>query len=520
MVTVIKDYNEYLEFFVEDTGIGIPKAKHKHILNSFSQADSSTTRKYGGTGLGLSIVGQLINLMGGELNVKSTPLIGSCFSFLLLLPKAVNSHSEDTQQLHNIRDKRILIVDDNSTNRLLVEKQLAAIDINCEAVGSALEALDLMEKAHVDSLHYDLLILDMHMPEMDGMELASVIRNNEVWHQPQMIMLSSANLDVQLIKENKIVESLSKPVLQQELFDCLKHVFEVDAIAKQSVNGTTVVDAAYRFAYPFRILVAEDNPVNREVALIMLESFGLNVDTAEHGKEALDASALVPYDLILMDMQMPVMDGLEATKQIRRKEESGLTRSKLPIVALTANAVEGDMERCINAGMDGYLSKPFSKVQLYNIIAPRLVTPRHTHITNETLISEEVHEKHEEPMPIEIAALKAIAALDEDNAGAIVNKIIQLFLGNLASQCETLLNTPVRNTETIRSVSHSLKSSCANVGAKSLSDLCKKLEQTIGELSEAEVKMLISEIEMESTRVQQFFRDEDINSILLAQGQN
>lgn len=521
VVTVIKDDNEYLEFFIEDTGIGIPKAKQKHILNSFSQADSSTTRKYGGTGLGLSIVGQLINLMGGKLNVKSTPLIGSCFSFLLLLPKAVNSHSENTQQLHNIRDKRILIVDDNSTNRLLVEKQLAAIDINCETAGSALEALDLMEKAHVDSHHYDLLILDMHMPEMDGMELASVIRNNEVWLQPQMIMLSSANLDVQLIKENEIVESLSKPVLQQELFDCLKHVFEVDAIAKQSANGTTAVaDAAYRFDYPFRILVAEDNPVNREVALIMLESFGLNVDTAEHGKEALDASALVPYDLILMDMQMPVMDGLEATKQIRRREESQLPHSKLPIVALTANAVEGDMERCINVGMDGYLSKPFSKVQLYNIIAPWLVTPRHTHIADEILITEDIHEKFEKPMPIEIAALKAIAALDEDNAGAIVNKIIQLFLDNLASQCETLLNTPVRNTETIRSVSHSLKSSCANVGAKNLSQLCKKLEQTIGELSEAEVKMLISEIELESTSVQQFFRDEDIHSILLTQGQN
>ena len=298
-------------------------------------------------------------------------------------------------------------------------------------------------------------------------------------------------------------------------------MFEVDAIAKQSANGTTAVaDAAYRFDYPFRILVAEDNPVNREVALIMLESFGLNVDTAEHGKEALDASAIVPYDLILMDMQMPVMDGLEATKQIRRREESQLPHSKLPIVALTANAVEGDMERCINVGMDGYLSKPFSKVQLYNIIAPWLVTPRHTHIADETLITEDVHENLVKSMPIEIAALKAIAALDEDNAGAIVNKIIQLFVENLASQCEILLNTPAQNTETIRSVSHSLKSSCANVGAKNLSQLCKKLEQTIGELSEAEVKMLISEIELESTSVQQFFRDEDIHSILLAQGQN
>lgn len=527
VVTVVIQGKEHVEFFVEDTGIGIPEAKQKHILSSFSQADSSTTRKYGGTGLGLSIVGQLINMMGGELTVKSTPAIGSCFSFLLVLPKGLDFHFVEAEQQHNIHGKRVLIVDDNSTNRLLVKKQLAAINVDCELADNAKVALDMMQQAHINAHYYDLLILDMRMPEMNGMELAHAIRQNRAWHQPQMIMLSSENIDTQLIKQNKIAECLNKPVLQKELFDCLKHVFDIDELPSRLDNRSAqTAEAAFHFDYPFRILVAEDNPVNKEVALIMLESFGLNVDTAEHGQEALDASILVPYDLILMDMQMPIMDGLEATRQIRIRE--GVEQiSKAPIVALTANAVEGDMERCIDAGMDGYLSKPFSKMQLFDIIAPWLITPRQasitpkqSSITSEMLIEEVKADKYIEQIPIEINALKAIAALDENNAGDIVNKIIKLFLGNLDKEVELLVRSPVHNVEILRTIAHSLKSSCANVGAQRLSVLCKQLEQTVSNQSGAEIQTLISKIETESHRVREFFLNNNIMSILFTEEQS
>ena len=526
VVTVTKQGKEHVEFFIEDTGIGIPEVKQKHILSSFSQADSSTTRKYGGTGLGLSIVGQLITMMGGELTVKSTPGVGSCFSFLLSLPKGLDFHFVEEEQ-HNIRGKRVLIVDDNSTNRLLVKKQLEAINVDCELAESAKVALNMMQKAHINTHYYDLLILDMRMPEMDGMELAHVIRQNKTWQQPKMIMLSSENIDIKLIKQNKIAESLHKPVLQKELFSCLRNVFEIDGVPSELENNLAkIVDSTFRFDYPFRILVAEDNPVNKEVALIMLESFGLNVDTAEDGQEALDASILVPYDLILMDMQMPVMDGLEATRQIRIREAIEQV-IKAPIVALTANAVEGDMERCIGAGMDGYLSKPFSKAQLFDIIEPWLITPRKASIVSkqvsndsEIQVNEAKPEQYLEQIPIEVKALKAIAALDEDNGDEIVNKIIKLFLGSLDKEIELLVANPVHNVEKIRAIAHSLKSSCANVGAQHLSALCKRLEQAVSDQSGADILTLISKIETESQHVKHFFLNNNITSILLTEEQS
>ena len=526
VVPIEKGDTNYLEFFVEDTGIGIPETKQKHILNSFSQADSSTTRKYGGTGLGLSIVGQLISLMEGELTVKSTPGVGSCFSFLLSLPRELDFHFEEVAQ-HNIRGKRVLIVDDNPTNRLLVKKQLEAINVDCELAENAKVALNMMREAHENSHQYDLLILDMRMPEMNGMELANAIRQNGVWHQPKMIMLSSENIDIKLIKQNQIAESLNKPVLQKELFNCLQHVFKIDELPFESdKRSAQTVETKFRFDYPFRILVAEDNPVNKEVALIMLESFGLNVDTTEDGQEALDASIVVPYDLILMDMQMPIMDGLEATRQIRIRESIEQI-TKAPIVALTANAVEGDMERCIEAGMDGYLSKPFSKTQLFDAIAPWLITPRQTKIASKQIsnasgarVENTRVEQYIKQIPIEIKALKAIAALDVDNSAEIVNKIIGLFLENLDKEIALIVGSPVHDVEKIRRIAHSLKSSCANVGAQKLSELCKQLELRIKTQSGEEIQTLISEIETESQHVKDFFLNNNITSILLIEEQS
>lgn len=496
VVSIVKGDKDRLVFSVEDTGIGIPEAKQKHIFTSFSQADSSTTRKYGGTGLGLSIVGQLISMMGGELTVKSTPEIGSCFSFSLSLLRGVSSSSTEMEQQHILQGKRVLVVDDNFTNRLLVKQQLAAVNVNCDLAENAKKALDMMQTAHASSHHYDLVILDMHMPEMDGMELAHAIQHNQVWHQPQMIMLSSESLDTQLIKQNKLAASLNKPVLQKELYNCLKRVFLNDELPLTSVNKPTqIAGDSFHFDYPFRILVAEDNPVNKEVALMMLKSFGLNVDTAENGQEALDASILVPYDLILMDMQMPIMDGLESTRKIRIREELDQLLTKAPIVALTANAVEGDKERCIEAGMDDYLSKPFSKAQLYNTIEPWLTTPRQENLSKE--IKEEKgrnqNSSDEGTLVLNESSLKNIASAQMPGTPNLLAKIIHLYLESSPTLVDDIVKSIEQSdTESLENAAHSLKSSSANLGATELSNLCKKLELQ-GKASKIETAELLVE---------------------------
>jgi signal transduction histidine kinase/DNA-binding response OmpR family regulator len=481
VVSIEKGDKDRLVFSIEDTGIGIPETKQKHIFTSFSQADSSTTRKYGGTGLGLSIVGQLISMMGGKLTVKSTPGIGSCFSFSLSLVRGISSYSTEMEQQHILQGKHVLVVDDNFTNRLLVKQQLAAIDVNCDLAENAKKALNMMQKAHASSHHYDLLILDMHMPEMDGMELANAIQHNEFWHQPKMVMLSSESLDTQLIKQNKLAGSLSKPVLQKELYSCLEHVFLNDELSLSPADKPTqTAEDSFHFDYPFRILVAEDNPVNKEVALMMLKSFGLNVDTAENGQEALDASTLDPYDLILMDMQMPIMDGLEATMQIRIIEEDQLL-TKAPIVALTANAVEGDKERCIESGMDGYLSKPFSKAQLYNTIRPWLTIPRQQSLykeKNENVgVQAPQNLNNEGILVLNESSLKNIASAQMPGAPNLLAKIIHLYLESSPVLVDDIVKSiEQKDTQSLENSAHSLKSSSANLGATELANLCKKLE--------------------------------------------
>jgi signal transduction histidine kinase/CheY-like chemotaxis protein len=523
VVSKVQAGKEYLCFSVEDTGIGIEENKQKHIMTSFSQADSSTTRKYGGTGLGLSIVGQLIRMMGGELTVKSTLGIGSCFSFLISLPQGINI--EEGNKQNSLQGKRVLIVDSNAANSLLMKQQLAMIKINAEVAESAIEALEILNNIQKSTDYFELLIIDIPVLEMDGMKLAQVIRKKDSWHQPKIIVLSAESPDIKLIKQNKIAGSLKKPVLQKALFDCLMDVFQFDELTLLPERETILTrETPFYFDYPFRILVAEDNPVNKEVALSMLESFGLNVDTVENGKEAFDASALVQYDLVLMDMQMPIMDGLEATKKIRLREEIDQQFSKYPIVALTANAVEGDMQRCINAGMDGYLSKPFSKAQLYDVITPWLITPRQATIEPEIITSEITTEESSknkllESAVIDIAALKSINALDKSNAGELVKKIIQLFLDSLEKEVTFLITHPATDLVKLKEVAHSLKSSSANVGAHKLSVYCRELEhlastQSINQSSD-EVSALICKIEVESHRVKNYFSEENITEVLL-----
>ena len=508
LLRVTEKENGDLLFVVEDTGIGIEADKIEHIFTSFSQADSSTTRKYGGTGLGLPIAQQLVEMMGGQLSVKSVLNHGSCFMFSITLPQLQETCQTMPVEHSYLKNKRLLVVDNNYTNRSLFKEQLAAISIVCELADSGQQALQLMQAAETENRPYDLLILDMNMPEMDGLALAKKIREKTHWQQPLLVMLSSVEVSPKLLKEYRIASFLNKPVLQKDLYHCVNQAFQGEI----SSALRTTVDAApdLSFEYPYRVLVAEDNLVNQEVALVMLESFGLQVDIADDGVAAVAAMQKQTYDLILMDMQMPEMDGLEATRNIRQIESNDLSYPHIAIIALTANALDGDMERCLQAGMDGYLSKPFSVSELYETLVPWLHIPHQdilqATIKNETEQDVEKNEKAVIRMPVDPNALAKIAALKPEQSNSLVAKVTDLFLETLEDSL-TQFDDPTLEPQNLRKVVHTLKSSSANVGAYQLSELCKKLEQAIICETLSLIPTLCADIKLESKQVKSYFFD-------------
>ncbi|WP_137297831.1 response regulator [Psychromonas sp. SP041] len=515
ILRVIELENDQLHFTVTDTGIGIEHSKIDYIFESFSQEDSSTTRKYGGSGLGLPIATQLVNLMGGTLSVKSEKSRGSIFSFNISLKPVVNelitldltpvtTHPEFSV----LQTKRLMVVDDNPTNRMIIKEQLNAINADCDLADGGHTALNLLQNAHDNNHPYDLLILDVHMPEMDGIELAKKIRHNTHWQQPVIIMLSSVVADSELLKANQITCFLNKPVLQKELYQCLtKAITGLTVNTQRSESGAQSNTPNYHFNYPYRILVAEDNPVNQEVAVIILESFGLHVDIADNGLIAVEALKKNNYDVVLMDMQMPEMDGLEATRTIRRLELNNDIPKGNTIIALTANAIDGDMQRCLQSGMDGYLSKPFSVSQLYDQLTPWLSIPRQNDTNNKNEVTNTIIEQEDEkPAPVDPDALNKIASLQPGHSGVLVNKVITLYIKTLTESLSTF-KAVTSDYESVRKAAHTLKSSSANVGAFQLAKLSNSLEQAITSKADSSVPTLIDDIENESQRVMSYFSE-------------
>src|SRR5262252_1924109 len=343
-----------LHFFVSDTGIGIPEDKQQTIFEAFEQVDSSTTRKYGGTGLGLSISAALVKLMGGTMWVESKIRQGSKFHFTVVL-ELKNSESEalPAKGSQELIDLPILVVDDNASNRRILKEILTNWHMKPTLATSGAEALNALEKGKSTN-SFALVLLDVHMPGMDGFAVAEQIHYE---HQGiKVILLTSASRpsDVARCRELGILDYLSKPIKQSELFDAI-----VTAMAEPRQKPEVCETAAASIQpseRPLRVLLAEDNPVNQTLAIRILEKIGHKVQVVNNGKEAIGRAQGEEFDLILMDVQMPEMDGLEATTAIRAAEAG--TGKHVPIVAMTAHAMKGDREKCLSAGMDGYLSKP------------------------------------------------------------------------------------------------------------------------------------------------------------------
>jgi CheY-like chemotaxis protein len=352
-----------LRFVVADTGIGIPREKQQLIFEAFAQADGSTTREYGGTGLGLSIAAQLVNLMGGRIGVDSEPGRGSRFHFSARFGTATERARIADRLPAQLRGLRVLVVDDNATNRRILEEVLTQWRMQPTAVASARAALAAMEAAQRAGRPYPLVLLDASMPGMDGFELAERVQKSPRLARASIMMLSSGARpgDRARCFELGISAYLTKPVKQSDLMDTIMSVLG-SRPPKAKKRAGAIAELPPKAARSLRVLVAEDNAVNQQVALGMLERAGHVATVAENGREVLALLERGAFDVVLMDVQMPEMDGLEATAAIRERERA--TGGHLPIVALTAHAMKGDAERCLEAGMDAYLAKPLQPREL------------------------------------------------------------------------------------------------------------------------------------------------------------
>ncbi|MBV9997987.1 MAG: response regulator [Verrucomicrobia bacterium] len=447
------DREAVLRFEVRDTGIGIRPEVQKQLFQAFVQADGSTTRRYGGTGLGLAICRQLIERMGGCIGVESKLGQGSCFWFTVPLRKQIDArHNPDLD--HSLVEARVLIVDGNETSREFLCQQLAAWRMRAEDACTAEEALVRLEQAAASHDPYLLVVADLQLPQMDGLELARAIKSNPAFASSRVIMLTpfGRSLPAETAEAAGIAACRSKPVRQSTFLDCLTDVMDLNQVSRTRAKTATAPpqtpETERRPA--FRVLVAEDNPVNQRVALTMLRKLGYSADTVANGLEVIAALERIPYDLVLMDCQMPEMDGYEATAEIRRREQGSGKRTW--IIALTAHAMNGDREKCFLAGMDDYISKPVRIEELRVALqrcGARAVDP---------------------------ACLAALH--DLSNGGLGLAELIDIFL---TSAPETLAAVSAAVTDAdpdrLAQAAHLLKGSAANFGAHGLQELCNTLER-------------------------------------------
>lgn len=482
----------HLRLSVRDTGIGIPAAAQSKLFQPFSQVDASTTRKYGGTGLGLAICKQLTELMGGTISLQSQEGQGSTFSVELTLERQpyVQQLAQPSARVPvDLQGKRLLVVDDNATNRKILRCQATAWGMVVEEAENAYQAMDKLRQAVREGRPFPLAVLDMQMPEVDGETLGRWIKADPQLAETQLVMMTSLGLGEHSRRAAEIgfAAYLVKPVKQSRLQEAL-----VMALGKSSGLSTSLLGIgpplsqttpmADRPLQSLRILLAEDNPVNQKVALRQLESLGYKADVVANGQEVLDLLQQVRYDLILMDCQMPVMDGYEATRRLRQQERRSGHRTV--VIAITANAMQEDRERCLQAGMDDYLSKPVLKEDLQRLLNhwSQLIAQSAGGSSNQAASeaaspSSPGRDRDPSsptlPYPIDSAYLDQVSGGDR----GFQRELLQVFIQDCETQLPQLRQAIAGyDAERMRRIAHRLKGASSNVGANAFCQVVRELE--------------------------------------------
>jgi len=471
-----------MEFSVSDTGIGISEEQKLQLFKPFTQADTSTTRKFGGTGLGLSICHQLVKLMGGEITLKSTPGIGSVFSFTLTQPL---SETPEPLPKHDLSGLNLLLVDDNNTNLKILQEQTKSNGIQTQCATSSEQALDILRSSDKQKIKFDAAILDYCMPVTDGSELAKIIFSDEKIKNIPLILLTSAGQrgDIKTFEELGFSGYLTKPVMSNTLLGMISAVTgpqvnkKAHILTSHSIFDANTVDNGAEFSTlqitNAKVLLAEDDVINQQVTTGILKKLNIKPDIAANGLEAVNKAKASDYDLILMDCLMPEMDGFEATRQIR----SNTKTKEIPIIALTANAQKSDRDRCIESGMDDFLAKPFEfedLIQLLNRWLPESA------ISNET--------------ESELRAVSQSPSAGNNDFMLVNFDVFEQLKNTIPESFDMILETFIKDTDDrinkisaliadkkfddLTFIAHSLKSSSATLGALSLSNIAALLESS------------------------------------------
>jgi len=477
-----------LRFAVHDTGIGIPRDKQQMILDPFVQADGSTTRKYGGTGLGLAISKRLIELMGGQLQIDSEAEQGSTFSFTAHLDVLQGVEVDPQSECAiDVRGLSVLVVDDNATNRHILHELLSRWQMRPTLVDNGRQALTALQQARDQGTPFALVLLDGHMPGMDGFTVAAQMQQDPALDETTILMLSSADFsgDTTRCRQLGIAFHLMKPITQAELWDAIMTGLNRPG-QTLSPMPTATPSLGHGMHRPLRILLAEDNRVNQMVAIRMLEKQGHAVTVVGDGQAALTALAQESFDLVLMDIQMPVLDGLEATTTIRAQEKTQGTH--VPIIAMTAHAMRGDRERCLAAGMDGYVCKPIKAEDLSAAI--------------ESLL----HDTPQPEAPAVEPPIDFLAALSNvDGDKALLVDMVEAFLLDSPKQLVELRDAiGTRDAERTARVAHSLKGALSYFGVQTAYALASQLE-TMGRRAELDgASCALQQLEQELEQISAF----------------